>query len=155
MRISVVIILCMLISAVAGAGQAPSAGGKLTGRWRVSFGLNGDPKKNLIFETKEKGEGAFYLLDTGPDNKPVPDLVPVTWRELTNSRVSFSGEVELPLGTCCREFGTLMFKGKFESADSIKGTLVFVTSVDEEESPYKFHSAVGTFTATRVANKGE
>src|ERR1044071_5375090 len=69
---------------------------------------------------------------------------------LTNNRVSFSGEVELPLGTCCREFGTLMFKGKFASADSIKGSLVFVTSIDEEESPYKFHSAVGTFTATRL-----
>ncbi len=150
MRISIVIILFMLISVVAGAGQAPSAKGKLTGRWQVSFALNGDPKKSLIFEPKAKGAGSFSLLDTGPDNKPVPDPVPAAWTELTNNRVSFSGEVELPLGTCCREYGTLMFKGKFESADSIKGTLVFVTSVDEEESPYKFHSAVGTFTATRL-----
>ena len=151
MRISVVIILCMLISAIAGAGQAPPAGGKLAGRWQVSFALNGDAKKNLIFEPKAKGAGSFSLLDTGPDNKPVPDPAPAAWTELTNNRVSFSGEVELPLGTCCREFGTLMFKGKFESADSIKGTIVFVTSVDEEESPYKFHSAVGTFTATRLS----
>lgn len=152
MRISIVIILFVLISAVAGAGQnvAP-ASGKLMGRWQVSFALNGDPKKNLIFETKTKGAGSFSLLDTGPDNKPVPDPAPAAWTELTNNRVSFSGEVELPLGTCCREFGTLMFKGKLESPDSIKGTLVFVTSVDEEESPYKFHSAVGTFTATRMA----
>lgn len=152
MRISIVIILFVLISAVAGAGQnvAP-ASGKLTGRWQVSFALNGDPKKNLIFETKTKGAGSFSLLDTGPDNKPVPDPAPAAWTELTNNRVSFSGEVELPLGTCCREFGTLMFKGKFDSPDSIKGTLVFVTSVDEEESPYKFHSAVGTFTASRMA----
>jgi hypothetical protein len=147
----IVIILFILISAVAGAGQQPSAGGKFTGRWQVSFALNGDPKKNLIFEPKAKGAGSFSLLDTGPDNKPVPDAAPAAWTELTNNRVSFSGEVELPLGTCCREFGTLMFKGKFESADSIKGTLIFVTSVDEEESPYKFHSAVGTFTATRSA----
>lgn len=151
MRISIVIILFMLLSAVAGAGQQGAASGKLTGRWQVSFALNGDPKKNLVFEPKAKGAGSFLLLDTGPDNKPVPDPVPAAWTELTNNRVSFSSEVELPLGTCCREFGTLMFKGKFESADSIKGTLVFVTSVDEEESPYKFHSAVGTFSATRLA----
>lgn len=153
MRISIVIILLMLISVVAGAGRqgAMPASGKLTGRWQVSFALNGDPKKSLIFEPKAKGAGSFSLLDTGPDNKPVPDPVPAAWTELTNNRVSFSSEVELPLGTCCREFGTLMFKGKFESADSIKGTLVFVTSVDEEESPYKFHSAVGTFTATRLS----
>ena len=145
----IVIILFMLISAVAGQQAAP-ANGKLTGRWQVSFALNGDAKKSLIFEPKAKGTGSFSLLDTGPDNKPVPDPVSAAWSELTNNRVSFSSEVEMPLGTCCREFGTLMFKGKFESPDSIKGTIVFVTSVDEEESPYKFHSAVGTFTATRL-----
>ena len=145
----IVIILFMLISAVAGQQAAP-ANGKLTGRWQVSFALNGDAKKSLIFEPKAKGAGSFSLLDTGPDNKPVPDPVSAAWSELTNNRISFSSEVEMPLGTCCREFGTLMFKGKFESPDSIKGTIVFVTSVDEEESPYKFHSAVGTFTATRL-----
>lgn len=146
----IVIISFILISVVTGQQVAP-ASGKLTGRWQVSFALNGDEKKSLIFEAKAKGAGLFSLLDTGPDNKPVRDPVTAAWSELTNNRVSFSGEVELPLGTCCREFGTLMFKGKFESADSIKGSLVFVTSVDEEESPYKFHSAVGTFTATRLS----
>jgi len=151
MRIQLaVIILFVLIPAVAGAGQVAAPSGKLTGRWQVSFALDADAKKNLIFEPKAKGAGSFSLLDTGPDNKPVPDPVPASWSELTNNRVSFSGEVELPLGTCCREFGTLMFKGKFASADTIKGSLVFVTSVDEEESPYKFHSLVGTFTATRL-----
>lgn len=144
----IVIILFILVSAVAGHQAAPA---RLTGRWQVSFALNGDAKKNLIFEPKAKGAGSFSLLDTGPDNKPVPEPAPAAWSELTNNRVSFSSEVEMPLGTCCREFGTLMFKGKFESADSIKGTIVFVTSVDEEESPYKFHSAVGTFTATRLS----
>ena len=150
MRIQVVIILLMLISVVAGQEVGAPASGKLSGRWQVSFALNGDAKKNLIFEAKSKGAGSFSLLDTGPDNKPVPDPAPAAWSELTNNRVSFSGEVEMPLGSCCRELGTLMFKGRFESADSIKGTLIFVTSIDEEESPYKFHSAVGTFTATRL-----
>lgn len=150
MRILVVIILLMFISAVAGRQAAPPSSEKLTGRWQVSFALNGDAKKNLIFEAKAKGAGSFSLLDTGPDNKPVPDPAPAAWSELTNNRVSFSGEVEMPLGSCCRELGTLMFKGKFTSDDSIKGTLIFVTSIDEEESPYKLHSAVGTFTATRL-----
>ena len=150
MRIA--IILFILISVVSGQQVAAPASGKLTGRWQVSFAINGDAKKNLIFEPKAKGAGSFSLLDTGPDNKPVQEPVPAAWSELTNNRVSFSGEVELPLGTCCRELGTLMFKGKFESPDSIKGTLIFVTSIDEEESPYKFHSAIGTFTATRLTH---
>ena len=149
-QVAVGIIFFMLISAVAGQQVAPPASGKLAGRWQVSFAINGDEKKNPIFEAKAKGAGSFSLLDTGPDNKPVPDPVPAAWSELTNNRVSFSGEVELPLGTCCREYGTLIFKGKFQSADSIKGTLIFVTSIDEEESAYKFHSAVGTFTAIRT-----
>jgi hypothetical protein len=107
-------------------------------------------EKNVIFEVKENGSGAFKLLDTGPDDKPVPQLAPGVWSQLTNDRVSFSGETELPIGTCCREVGTMMFKGRFSSANTISGILVFVTSVDQEESPFKFRSEVGTFTATKL-----
>ncbi len=150
-QLKALITLFILISVVEAQQTRPTQSDKarLTGRWHIKFSLNGDAEKNLIFEPKVKGSGSFLLLDTGPDNKPVPESVPAAWSELTNNRVSFSGEVELPLGTCCREIGTLMFKGKFQSSDTIKGKLIFVTSIDEEESPYKFHSAVGTFMATR------
>ncbi len=128
---------------------APSA--SLAGVWRVSFTFSGDVERHLTFAAQEKGVGSFSLLDTRPDNKPEPAPLPAVWSQLTNGRVSLSGEVELPLGTCCREWGTLMLKGKFTAGDTISGKLVFVTSVDEEESPYQFHSQVGTFTATRQA----
>ncbi len=72
------------------------------------------------------------------------------WSELTNGRVSFAGQVELPLGTCCREIGTVIFNGKFDSDNSISGKFIFVTNIDEEESPYKFRSEIGTFTAVRM-----
>lgn len=119
------------------------------GRWHVKFIISG-VEKNLILVAQARGVATFLLLDTGPDDKPVADPQPAAWSQLTNDRISFSGEVELPIGTCCREMGTLIFKGKFSSNNSIAGKLIFVTSVDEEESPYKFRSAVGTFTATRV-----
>lgn len=122
---------------------------RVEGRWRVKFKLDG-LEKNLEFEAKEKGAGSFKLLDTGVDDKPVADPVPGVWSKLTNDRVSFSGETELPLGTCCREIGTMMFKGRFTSANAIAGTLIFVTSVDQEESAFKFRSEVGTFEATRI-----
>ena len=122
----------------------------LAGRWRVKFMFSGGVEKNLIFESKRGGSGFFLLLDTGPSDKPESAPAPASWSQLSNDRVSFSGEAELPLGTCCREIGTLIFKGKFSSSDSISGKLIFVTSVDEEESHYKFRSVVGTFTATRV-----
>jgi hypothetical protein len=130
--------------------QAPaSSASKLNGRWRVKFKMSG-LEKNVIFEAKENGAGSFKLLDTGVDDKPVADPVAGVWSLLTNDRVSFSGEAELPIGTCCREIGTMMFKGKFTSADNISGTLIFVTSVDQEESAFKFRSEVGTFEATRM-----
>jgi hypothetical protein len=122
---------------------------KLNGRWRVKFKMSG-LEKNMIFEAKENGAGFFKLLDTAVDDKPVANPVPGVWSQLTNDRVSFSGETELPLGTCCREIGTMMFKGRFTSANAIAGTVIFVTSVDQEESAFKFRSEVGTFTATRL-----
>jgi hypothetical protein len=125
----------------------------LAGRWRVRFTLAGGSEKNLILYTQANGVAAFRLLDTGPDDRSVAAPQPAAWAQLTNDRVSFSGEVELPLGTCCREMGTLIFKGRFISSNSISGKLIFVTSIDEEESPYKFHSTVGTFTATRMTDK--
>ena len=151
----------ILVSVVAVPGAAfrvpltqattqPTHAVSLNGRWRVKFTPSSGGQKSLVFDAKAGGSGSFFLLDTGPDDKPVPAPLPAVWSQLTNERVSFSGEAELPIGTCCREMGTLIFKGKFDSSNSISGKLIFVTSVDEEESPYKFHSLVGTFTATRV-----
>ena len=151
-NVTLLIACLVLISSVSAQQTAPSAAvsGKLPGRWRVTFSLAGDASKNLVFDSKARGAGSFQLLDTGPDNKPVPDPVPAVWSELSNNRVSISGEVELPIGDCCREIGTLIFKGKFKSDNSITGRLIFVTSTEEEDSPYKYRSHIGTFTATRV-----
>jgi hypothetical protein len=131
--------------------KAPTAGAmNLAGRWRVKFTFMDGNEQNLVFDSQAKGSGFFFLVNTAPGDKTAPAPKPAAWSQLSNDRVSFSGEVELPIGTCCRELGTLMFKGKFVSRNSISGKLVFVTSIDEEESPYKFHSVVGTFTATRI-----
>lgn len=129
--------------------KSPDQSLALTGRWRVKFTTAG-VEKNLVFEAKAKGSGSFLLLDTGPDDKRVPGLQSAAWSKLANDRVSFSGEAELPIGICCREIGTLLFKGKFSSSDSLSGKVVFVTSVDDDESPYKLKSTIGTFTATRI-----
>ena len=131
--------------------QQPARGANFNGRWRVKFKMAG-LEKNVIFDAKENGSGSFTLLDTGPDDKAVPNPVPAAWSQLTNDRVSFSGEAELPIGTCCREVGTMIFKGKFSSDNAIVGTLIFVTSVDQEESAFKFRSEVGTFVANRITD---
>jgi hypothetical protein len=119
------------------------------GRWHVKFTLVGGSEKNLVLTSHEKGEGSFEMLDTGPNNDRVLPLIPTTWSQKVEF-VSISGEVELPIGTCCRENGTLIFKGKLLSQNSYSGKLIFVTNTDEEESPYKYRSTIGTFTATRI-----
>ena len=128
---------------------APQAKPGLTGRWRVKFTLSAKDEKNLIFEAKPKGSGVFHLLDTGPDNKPVPEPLPAVWSEITEKRVSFAANVELPLGTCCREAGTVIFKGTYTSDDSIKGRTIFIATTTDEENFIGYRSDVGTFTATR------
>jgi hypothetical protein len=129
--------------------QTNSEAKSLLGRWQVKFSYTG-LQKSLVFESQAKGSGSFRLLDTGPGDKAELPLHPAVWSQLTNDRVSFSGEVELPIGTCCLEIGTLTFKGKFTSTTTISGKLVFVTSVDEDEGPTKLRTVIGSFTATRL-----
>jgi hypothetical protein len=127
---------------------APAA--NLAGRWRVKFTLSGIGEKNLVFDSQAKGSGSFVLLDTAPDGKSVVGPLPAAWSQTTNDRVNFSGEVELPLGTCCREVGTVVFKGKFTSSNSISGKAIFISSDTDEENFNGYRSMLGTFTATRL-----
>jgi hypothetical protein len=149
-KVTTGIVMLLVLVPIVAAQQAEPVNPKLSGRWHVTFALQGDPKKNLIFEPQAKGAGTLRLLDTGVDDKPVADPVPAVWSELSNNRVSVTGEIELQLGTCCREVGTLIFKGKWQSSTSITGKIIFVTSIDEDESPYRLRSYIGTFTAAPV-----
>jgi hypothetical protein len=124
----------------------------LRGDWRIVLILAG-VQKNLIFHSEPKGLGSFVLLDSRPEQKPSVTSLPAVWSLNSNNRVSFTGEAELPLGTCCVERGTVVFKGTFASKDSITGKVVFVTGIDEEESPFKLRSVIGTFTALRKVDK--
>ena len=125
----------------------------LTGRWQVKFTFAGRTDMNLILDAQAKGSGTFLLLDTAPDSKPETSPRPAAWLQTTNDRVSFSGEAEIPFGTCCRETGTLIFKGKFGSNNSLTGKVIFAGSTEEEENPIGFRAMIGTFTATRVEKK--
>ena len=139
-------------SAYQTTSQIPSSPAQISspvGRWRVKFSLSGIGEKNLVFDSQPKGVGSFLLLDTGPDNKPADAPLPALWSQTSNDRVNFSSEVELPYGTCCREIGTLILKGKFNSVNSIKGKAIFIASTEEEENLIGYRSMLGTFTATR------
>jgi hypothetical protein len=147
------LLLWSLVS-VSGLASQPAytqaSAASLTGRWRVKFVFAGREEMNLVFAAQPEGSGSFLLLDSGPDNKVDGRPQPAAWLPTTNDRVSFSAEVELPLGTCCREVGTLIFKGKFNSNNALVGKVIFVASTEEEENPIGFRSQIGSFTATRI-----
>ena len=149
----IIFILIFGISIQPALAQAPSPSlqsANPAGRWLVKFTLAGIGEKNLIFDSQTKGSGSFLLLDADPDNKAAPVPLPAAWSQTTDERVNFSGEVELPIGVCCREVGTLIFKGKFTSDNSISGKAIFVGSTVDDESLNGFRSATGSFTATRA-----
>ena len=147
--ISVIFVQALAIDPLALEAKHLGASAHLAGRWRIKFTIAG-VEKNLILVAQPGGIASFLLLDTAPDDKPTLTPLPAAWSELSNERVSISGETELPLGTCCREIGTLIFKGRFISSSSISGKLIFITNTSEEESSYGFHSWVGVFAATRI-----
>ena len=122
----------------------------VTGRWRIKVALSGTSDKELIFEAQPGGSGSLLLTDGGLDDKRPAKPVPATWSSTTNNRINFSGEIELKLSPCCLETGTLIFKGKFKSSDSITGKAIFVATTENEESFAGYVSTFGTFTASRV-----
>ena len=152
MRFVTALILVSLFVIQGSALQSTTPEVNLVGRWQVKFTLIDTSEKNLVFIAQQAGDGSFQLLDTGPDNKPVPNPHAAAW-SFTKGNLSISGEVELQTGACCRETGTLIFKAKAVSNNSFSGKLIFVTNIDEDESPYKYHATVGTFTATRVTKQ--
>ena len=147
MKVLFLFVFLMVVGVLSAHAQTSNA--SPVGRWQVKFTLLNTPENNLVFTAQEGGDGSFQLLDTGPDNKPVPNPQAAAW-SFAKGNLSISGEVELQTGTCCRETGTLIFKAKLVSNNSISGKLIFVTNIDEDESPYKYHATIGTFTASRL-----
>ena len=113
------------------------------------FTLVGNGEEDLILDLRNDGSATITLLDSGPDDKTPGVAQPAVWSQTTQNRINFSSEVELPIGTCCRDVGTLMLKGKLEKEDTISGRSVFVTSTIDDENIIGFRSMVGTFTALR------
>ena len=129
-----ILFLCLIVVGVSSAHAQTSAPSPV-GRWQVKFTLIDTSEKNLVFTAQEGGDGSFQLRDTGPDNKPVPNPHAAAW-SFVKGNLSISGEVELQTGACCRETGTVILKAKLTSNNSISGKVIFVTNIDEEESPY-------------------
>jgi len=122
----------------------------LAGRWKVEFKFSGDEKHALRFDAQSDGKGAFLLLD------PVSSLLPPTeptkaqWEQAAPDQVTFSGDIEFPIGNVSRNAGTMVFKGKFDSANSISGKVSFFRAGQDLKNSATIPAKTGDFTAKRA-----
>jgi hypothetical protein len=117
----------------------------MTGTWNieVSFGAGG--QHSLRFNAQPDGKGTFVLTD--PNAKVWGETKPskAKWALGEGKLITFSGPVEFLLGNVGRDAGTLMCKGKFETADLITGEVELSPLVGDRPSKH------GTFNATRAS----
>lgn len=117
----------------------------LINAYDVSFSLSERGGQRLTFLVFADGRGTFRLV-----GKRLPPSVatPAVWDRITPTLISFSGEVQFPIGNCCRETGTLSFKGEIGSNGVITGRSVFVTNTPDPTNPTGFVTRAGEFIAT-------
>src|SRR5438876_9856083 len=116
----------------------------MIGSWKVDITFTNGESRSLRFDAQGAGKGTFLLLD--PKLKVWGPAKPseAKWSRGEGNSVTFSGPVEFMIGNVGRDPGTLVFKGKFETADLISGEVEFSPSVGERPSKH------GTFKAVRA-----
>jgi hypothetical protein len=64
--------------------------------------------------------------------------------------MSFSSEVQFPLGNCCRETGTLNFKGNLPESGPMTGRVTFISDTPDPANPTGYMTKTGNFSAISV-----
>jgi hypothetical protein len=125
------------------SGFAEGDSPKMTGRWNVEITFANAEHRSVSFDAQADGKGTLAPMD--PQSKAWGAANPsqAKWRLTEGNSVTFSGQVEFLLGNVGRDAGTLTFKGKFETPDSITGEVEFSPLVGERPSKH------GTFKAVR------
>ena len=116
----------------------------MIGRWNVEINFAEGNKRSLRFDAQDHGKGTFLLVDPMLSRWGPAKPSEAKWTPGDQDSVAFSGAVEFPIGNVGRDPGTLIFKGKFETPDSITGEVEFAPLVGERPSKH------GTFKATRT-----
>jgi len=138
------LILTLIVNtccSVMAEAQSPN----LIGKWNVEITFANEDHRSLRFDAQESGKGTLELLD--PRSKVWGGAKPseAKWSPGEGKSVTFSGPIEFLIGNVGRDAGTLVFNGRFETADLITGEVEFSPLVGERPSKH------GTFKAVRVS----
>jgi hypothetical protein len=121
-------------------GQSPN----LIGRWNVEITFADATHRSLRFDAQGSGKGTLLLLDPRSSRWEGAKASEAKWTQGDGNSVMFSGAVEFPIGNVGRDAGTLVCKGKFETANLITGEVEFSPLVGDGPSKS------GTFKASRA-----
>jgi hypothetical protein len=121
----------------------------LVGRWKVEFKFSSDKEHNLRFDAQSDGKGTFLLLDTVSSLVPPAEPTKAQWEHAAPDQAKFSGDIEFPIGNVGRDAGILVFKGKFDSANSISGKVSFFRVGQDIKNPATVPAKTSDFTAKR------
>ena len=137
-RLMLLLLVHTCLVAIAQA-QSPT----MLGRWNIEVNFADGNKRSLRFDAQADGKGTFLLVDPMLSRWGPAKPSEAKWTPGDQNSMTFSGPVEFPLGNVGRDSGTLMFKGKFQTPDSISGEVEFAPLVGERPSKH------GSFKATR------
>ncbi len=137
----------ILIVAVTGVcyAFAEADSPNMIGTWNMEITFANEQHHSLRFEAQGDGKGSLQLTDPAAKAWGAAKPSEAKWSRGEGNSVTFSGPMEFLLGNVGRDAGTLLCKGKFETADLITGEVEFSPSVGERPSKH------GTFKAVRVA----
>ena len=136
------IILAMVVntfSFVLAEAESPN----MTGSWKVEVTFASEQHRFLRFDAQSDGKGTLTVTDAQSKVWGGAKPSEAKWTRDDGNSVTFSGPVEFLIGNVGRDAGTLTFKGKFETPDSIIGEVEFSPLVGERPSKH------GTFKAVR------
>ena len=137
--LAILMLMIQMFCAAPAQAQSPN----MISRWNVVINFADGNKRSLRFDAQDNGKGTFLLLDPMLSRWGPAKPSEAKWTPGDQNSVTFSGAVEFPLGNVGRDPGTLVFKGKFETPDTITGEVEFAPLVGERPSKH------GTFKATR------
>jgi hypothetical protein len=138
-------LILMLIAQTWCAAVAQAQSPNLIGRWNVEITFADGKQRSLRFDAQGEGKGSFELLDPKARVWGAATHFEAKWTPGDQNSVTFSGNVEFPIGNVGRDAGTLACKGKFETDSLIMGEVEFSPLVGDGPSKS------GTFKAIRAA----
>ena len=139
-RVLILTLIAQMCSIAMAEAQSPN----LIGRWNVEITFANEQRRSLRFDAQGAGKGSFELLDPRAKVWGAATHFEAKWTLSDGNSVTFSGPMEFMLGNVGRDAGTLVFNGKFETADLITGEVEFSPLIGERPSKH------GTFKAARV-----